>query len=70
MLRCTYSKVTIEAKATRPENALGMDHIRIRNDIRLNTALIKKNSEKLRTTYHAVAVCCTVCGTINAIAHV
>lgn len=70
MMKFTYSKATLEVKATRLENPPRMDNIIYdltiySNDKKLNTNLLKKNIEKFGTIYNTVKLSCTISGTIN-----
>ncbi|OBX21620.1 MULTISPECIES: OsmC family protein [Bizionia] len=70
MMKFTYSKATLEVKATRLENPPRMDNIIYdltiySDDKKLNTNLLKKNIEKFGTIYNTVKLSCTISGTIS-----
>ncbi|MBU3025832.1 OsmC family protein [Zobellia galactanivorans] len=75
MMRFSYTKTTLEVKATRLENPPRMDNIEYSltiysDDDKLNTALLKKNIEKFGTIYNTVKLSCSISGTIKAVPNV
>ncbi|MDO6808939.1 OsmC family protein [Zobellia galactanivorans] len=75
MMRFSYTKTTLEVKATRLENPPRMDNIEYSltiysDDDKLNTALLKKNIEKFGTIYNTVKLSCSISGTIKTIPNV
>ncbi len=70
ILKFTYSKATLEIKATRLENPPRMDNIDYEltiysDDKKLNVELLKKNLEKFGTIYNTVKLSCSISGTVN-----
>ncbi len=70
LLKFTYSKATLDIKATRLENPPRMDQIVYNltiysDDEKLNTALLKKNLEKFGTIYNTVKLSSSIEGTVN-----
>ncbi|CAZ98581.1 OsmC family protein [Zobellia galactanivorans] len=75
MMRFSYTKTTLEVKATRLENPPRMDNIEYSltiysDDDKLNTALLKKNIEKFGTIYNTVKLSCSISGTIKTVPNV
>ena len=75
MMRFSYTKTTLEVKATRLENPPRMDAIEYSltiysDDDKLNTALLKKNIEKFGTIYNTVKRSCSISGTIKTVPNV
>ncbi len=75
MMKFSYTKATLEVKATRLENPPRMDKIvydlRIYSkDKKLNTALLQKNIEKHGTIFNTIKLACTISGTINRMENV
>ncbi|SHJ99024.1 OsmC family protein [Pseudozobellia thermophila] len=75
MMRFSYTKTTLEVKATRLENPPRMDAIEYSltiysDDDKLNTALLKKNIEKFGTIYNTVKLSCSISGTIKTVPNV
>lgn len=70
LMKFSYTKATLEIKATRLENPPRIENIIYKltiysNDKKLNTALLKKNIEKFGTIYNTVKLACSITGTIN-----
>lgn len=70
LLKFTYSKATLDIKATRLENPPRMDQIVYNltiysDDEKLNTALLKKNLEKFGTIYNTVKLSSSIEGTVK-----
>ena len=75
MMRFSYTKTTLEVKATRLESPPRMDAIEYNltiygDDDKLNTALLKKNIEKFGTIYNTVKRSCSISGTIKTVPNV
>lgn len=70
LMKFSYTKTTLEIKATRLESPPRIENIIYKltiysNDKKLNTALLKKNIEKFGTIYNTVKLACSITGTIN-----
>lgn len=75
MMRFSYTKTTLEVKATRLESPPRMDAIEYNltiysDDDKLNTVLLKKNIEKFGTIYNTVKRSCSISGTIKTVPNV
>ena len=75
ILKFTYSKATLEVKATRLQNPPRMEDLVYKltiytKDKNLNTALLKKNLEKHGTIYNTMKLSCAISGTINTLENV
>ncbi|RCW92812.1 hypothetical protein DFQ08_102848 [Winogradskyella arenosi] len=75
MMNFSYSKASVEVRATRLEHPPRMDQINYEltlysNDDRLNVPLLKKNIEKHGTIYNTIEQSCAIIGTIKTTANV
>lgn len=75
MMKFSYTKTTLEVRATRLENPPRMENIEYdltlySNDEKLNTDLLQKNIEKFGTIYNTIKLSCAISGTINTIKNV
>lgn len=75
MMQFSYTKTTLEVRATRLENPPRMENIEYdlklySNDEKLNTDLLQKNIEKFGTIYNTIKLSCAISGTINTIKNV
>jgi uncharacterized OsmC-like protein len=75
MMKFSYTKTTLEVRATRLENPPRMENIEYNltlysDDEKLNTDLLQKNIEKFGTIYNTIKLSCAISGTINTIKNV
>ncbi|MCB0702085.1 MAG: OsmC family protein [Ignavibacteriae bacterium] len=75
MMHFTYTKASVDVKATRLENPPRMDQIDYKltiysNDPKLNKDLLKRNIEKFGTIYNTVKLSCSITGTIETVDNV
>ena len=75
MMHFTYTKASVDVKATRLENPPRMDQIDYKltiysNDPKLNKDLLKRNIEKFGTIYNTVKQACSISGSIETVDNV